>query len=618
MGSAKRRPSNFLQRYRERRKNPTWTASNQNLIIQLLDTARRDPKRTALLGSAPGMTGPVSYRDLMDRVEKLSSALLKLGIRKGDRVAILSPNRPEWTIADFSIMAVGAVTVPIYTTQSPAQMARDLKHSRSKLLFVSNGPHLEPLRTVSKPFPHLKHLVSFDEILSADFPFPRLSLQTLMELGQADRRPLEILASRIAPEDPATIVYTTGAGADPRRAVLLTHQNLLAEKKALEQFLPIHQGTVLLSFLPLAHILQRVVDMAALLGEGQLAYCPDINQVEEMLREVRPHLIVGVPRTYEKIRDTLLENLIYSDTPFKEIYQRLFQWMERDYEQRKQGKRLPTPMQIPMRWLKGSALHRIRERLGGRIQFCFCAGAPLPRDLEIFFEIVQIPLFNVYGMTELTGAVAANRPGCHRTGTVGTPLPGCEIRIGEGAEILVRGETVTPGTYQPARPVQPITDAEGWLATGDLGQIDADGFLTITGRKKEILITAAGKNVAPRPIESKLCRNPYIRQAVVIGDRRKYLTALIVPVFRRLEEFAVRERVLCPNKEELLNHPKVRGLYGQIIAEVNRGLARFETVKGFALLSEPFTRESGELIPAQGLQRDVIERRYKEEIENLY
>ena len=618
MASTKKKKPVSIQRYRERQKKPTHIPSDQNLLILLLDTAKSDPKRTAILGSQSEHYKSISHGDFLDRIEQVANGLRRLKIRKGDRVALLSENRPEWSVADFSIMALGAITVPVYNTLSRQQMAYQLKHSQAKLIFVSNGPHLETLRSIRQKLPHLKRLVILDDKLPQGFNEPDMTLTDLMALGTSDRRPIEILASQIAPEDPATIVYTTGTGSQRQKGILLTHKNFLAEKKALEQIFPIQKGNVLLSFLPLAHILQRVVDIITLLGEGHLAYCPDIDQVQKKLQEIRPHFLVGVPRTYEKIQDTIMENLFYSGPPFKEIYQLLFQWMERGHRLEKKGKKGSAAIELPLQWLKNSAVKKIRERLGGRIRSCFCAGAPLPKDLETFFEIIQTPLFNVYGMTELTGAVTANYPNRHRSGTVGIPLPGCEVRISEDSEVLVRGDVVMTGYYRPSKPPQKATNAEGWFATGDLGRLDKDGFLFITGRKKEILITAAGKNIAPQPIERKLRLNPYIKQAMVVGDGRKYLTALIVPSFSKLNSFAQKERILYLNHEELLEHPKVNKLFKETVSAANKDLSRFETLKKFFLVSEPFTRESGELTPTLRLRRKVIEKRYKDKIETLY
>jgi len=618
MATTKKKTPVSLQRYRERLKKPTHIAPDQNLLIQLLDTAKQDPKRTAILGDKPDQGGSISHGEFLDCIEQVAGGLIQLKIKKGDRVALLSENRPEWSVADFSIMATGAVTVPIYNTLSRQQMAYQLKHSQAKLLFVSNGPHLETLKSIRGKLPHLKRLVFLDDAIPEGFPKTDMSLSDLMDMGHKDRRPIEILAAQIVPDDPATIVYTTGTESQRTKGVLLTHKNFIAEKRALEQVLPIQKGSVLLSFLPLAHILQRVVDMIALLGEGTLAYCSEIDHVQEKLREVRPHILVGVPRTYEKIQHTIMENLFYSGPPFKEIYQRLFTWMESESRRETRGTKISTAIELPMQWLKRSAVKRIRDRLGGRIRYCFCAGAPLPRDLESFFDVIQIPLFNVYGMTELTGAVTANCPELNQRGTVGIPLPGCEVKINDDSEILVRGDVVMSGYYRPSKPPQKVTRAGGWFPTGDLGKMDSDGFLVITGRKKELLITTSGKNIDPQSIERRLRVDPYIKQAMVVGDGRKYLAALIVPSFSKLNEFASKERILYLNHEELVEHPKIEKLYKDTIAKVNKDLSRFETVKKFLLLGEPFSQETGEITPTQRLRRKVIEKRYRNEIDTLY
>lgn len=613
-----RNPSSLSKGYRGKRKKPTDRAPRENLLTHLLKRAKTDPNRVALLGSGAGPEDKISYGELLDRIERVSSGLIRLGIKNGDRVALLSENRPEWTIADFSVMAVGAVTVPIHTNLSPQQLGYQLKHSRARLVLLSEGAHLRNLQAIREKLPRLKGLVFLEERLPDGYGAPDLSIRNLMDLGEKDRRPMEILASRIAPQDPATIVYTSGTTSLWPNGVVLSHRNFLAERKALGGMLQLQKDDVLLSFLPLSHILQRVVDIFTLLEGATLAYCADMEEVPERIREVRPHLLVGVPRTYEKIRDLVMENLLYSAPPLKEIYQRIFRWMESEKYQRERGMQMLPGIGMPLRWLKKRAVRKIRDRMGARLRHCFCAGAPLSRDLEAFFEIIQMPLFNVYGMTEFAGAVTANCPDNHKAGTVGIPLSGCELSFAQDGEILVRGGMVTEGYYRPGRPPEKAAGEQGWFATGDIGRLDSDGFLVITGRKKELLITAAGKNIPPQPIESRLRQNPYVQQAMVVGDGRRYLTALIVPAFPKLEALASKRRILFMNRGELLEHPKIRELYHYVIEDINKDLSRFETLKRFVLLSEQFTQEAGELTPTNRLRRHVIERHYRSEIREMY
>jgi long-chain acyl-CoA synthetase len=613
-----RNPSPLSKGYPRKGKKPTYLAPHDNILIHLLDRAKRDPKRTALLRSRTGPNASIAYGELLNRIERMASGLMRLGIKKGDSVALLSENRPEWTMADFSIMAAGGVSVPIYTSLSPQQMGFQLKHSRVRLIFLSEGPHLQNVKAIRDKLPLLKGLVFLDEDLPEGYGAPDLSLRNLEAVGEKDRRPIEILASKIASRDPATIVYTSGTTSQWPKGVVLTHRNFLAEKEAVGGVLHLQTDDVLVSFLPLSHILQRVVDMVTLLEGATLAYCADMDTVPEKLREFRPHLLVGVPRTYEKIRNLIMENLLYSAPPLKELYQRIFRWMEGEYLQREHRTSMPRGIGMPVRWMKKRAVQKIRDRMGARLRCCFSAGAPLSRDLEAFFEVIQMPLFNVYGMTELTGAVTANCPARHKAGTVGVPLSGCELRFAEDGEILVQGHMVTGGYYRPGKPPERAVDQEGWFATGDIGHLDADGFLVITGRKKELLITAAGKNIPPQPIEGKLRRNPYVKQVMVVGDGRRYLAALIVPAFSKLEALASRKRILFMHRSELLEHPKVRELYHDIVEDINKDFSRFETLKRFALLPEPFTQEAGELTPTNRLRRQIIERRYRREINGMY
>jgi len=618
MGPAEKNTPPLLRKYLETGRKPSAVAADQNLIIQLLGTARKDPGQTVIQGDLPHAPRRVSYGDFLDHVEQAASGLLRLEVKKGDRIAILSENRPEWTLVDVAVLASGGISVPVYSTLSTQQMTYELKHSQSRILFTSSGPHLTTLRKIRDRLPRLERLIVFDEALPDGLSKPDMTLKQFLALGASDRRPLEILASRIGPDDPATIVYTSATDTPDPRGVLLTHRNFLAQKKALERVFHVEKGTVLLSYLPLAHILQRVVDLVAILGQGQLAYCGDIDRVQESLGQVRPHILVGVPRSYEKIQSAIMENIFHGRTPAKAIQPWIFRWMQYSLGEEREGRKTNPVVGMPLRWLRESTVNKIRDRLGGRVRHLFVAGAPLPKDLETFFEVIRIPLLNVYGMTELAGAVTANCPDRRRSGTVGIPLPGVELKIQEDGEILVRGDTVMAGYYLGAKPPKRAVNSQGWFATGDTGRLDEDGFLTITGRKKEILITAAGKNIAAQPIERKLRLHPLVKQAMVVGDGRPYLTALIVPSFPRLNDYALKHRILYLNREELLEHPKILGLYEELIRGVNRDLSRFQTLKKFTLLPEPFTPEAGEVTATQRLRRKVIEKRYHEEIREMY
>jgi len=604
--------------YRRISQKPNRSSPPDNLIIRLLGAAKKDPQHIAVWMAPGERESPLSYGGLLKAVEKLANGLRELGVKKGDRVAVLSDNRPEWAVADFAIMALGAVTVPLYSTLSDRQMSFQLEHSKAKLLFVSDGPHLQALKRILGKGSGLKRRISFERELPDGLHDPDLNWQELLRMGEADPKPLEILAARVFPEDPATIVYTSGTSSQWPKGVLLTHRNFLAQMKALEGILRIRKGDLVLSFLPLAHILQRVVDIKTFLDGGTVAYCADIDKVPEKLLECRPHFLVGVPRTYEKIRDLILETTLHGPTPRKTLSKWIFWWMSSSYSPEEQEIGFPSLMEPFLRWVRKVGTQQIRDRMGGRIRSCFCAGAPLARDLEAFFQAIQTPLYNVYGMTEVGGALAGNGPNGHRPGTVGLPLPGCNVRIRTDEEILVRGDIVSPGYYRPRQRPLRIQDEEGWFPTGDIGRLDPDGFLRITGRKKEILITAAGKNIAPQPIERSLRLNPYVHQAMIVGDGRKYVGALIVPSFHHLDGFAQKNRILFLNRQELLQHPKVHELYAEILARVNKELSRFETIKKFVLLPERFSLEGEELTPTHRMRRSIIERRYRREIESMY
>ncbi|MEW6439609.1 MAG: AMP-binding protein [bacterium] len=589
-----------------------------NLLTRLLDSAKRSPDRIAVLQTSLQKEQPILCGRFLQDVERLASGLQRLGVKKGDRVALLSENRYEWALADFAAMAAGALTVPLHATLSPRLLAHELKHSRTTLLFASEGPRLKELPHIRSQVPGLRRIVFFEGPLPAGFREPDLSLRDVMALGGKKQVPLESLAGRIASIDPATIVYTSGTSGSLPKGVLLTHRNFLAELDALEGLFRVQEGDVLLSFLPLAQILQRVADIKVLLEGGTVSYCPNMDDVPRMLLDTKPHLLVGVPRTYEKIRDLILTDMLKGPSPRKTLSKWIFWWMASAPSPEEKTRALPPLMEPFLRWVKRVGTQPIKDRMGGRIRNCFCAGAPLPRDLEAFFEAVQVPLYNMYGMTELTGPVTGNGPAGHRPGTVGVPLPGCQVRTRPDGEILIRGDSVSPGYYRPRLAPLPATEQDGWFPTGDLGRLDPDGFLVLTGRKKDILITAAGKNIVPQPLERTLRLNPYVQQAIVVGDGRKHLGALIVPSFDHLEAFAGRMRILWLNHQELLEHPKVQELYREVVGKINEERGQLEAIRTFALLPERFTLEADEITPTYRMRRAIIEKRYRREIESLY
>ena len=592
--------------------------SGENIGARLFDTLRNRSEGTAILAKRDGIYRGISCRGMMEKIGKFSAGLRAIGLGKGDRVALLSENRPEWAYADFGALLFGAVTVPIYTTNTPRQICELLEHSSSRALIVEKGA------TVQNLAPHLSKARGLTKIIVMDPSGPEpgdvpdfLSFEDVMDLGAASGGPgVDELTAAVKPRDLASIVYTAGTFGDPKGA-RLTHRNFLAQMESLKEIFPFRPGDITMSFLPLSHILQRVVDLKTFLSGATVAYAERIETMWRNMQEVRPTALIGVPRTFAKIRSIILDELHSSSF----IKRRSFQWarnVEISLTRQKSGKK-PSPMLQGQQMIaRHIFLEQARREMGGRIRHWRCSGAALPRGLAEFFYGMGITIIEGYGMTELCGAATSNYPDRYRFGTVGLPMPGIEVRTADDGEVLVRGETVMDGYHGNDGDDVPIIDADGWLHTGDVGKFDADGFLTITARKKAILVTASGKNVAPMPIEMALQIRPYIARSILVGDDRPYLTALIVPDFRALEIYAQEHKIIYDSYEDLLGKDRVVHLFDGIVKEVNADLARFETIKKYKLIPREFSLENKELTPTLKLRRSVITQHFRNEIDSMY
>jgi len=592
--------------------------SGENIGARLFDILRSRPESTAILAKRDGIYRSITCREMIENIGKFSAGLLAIGLERGDRVALLSENRPEWAYADFGALLFGGVTVPIYPTNTPRQVCGLLVHSDSRALIVDN------INTVRNLVPHLNKARGLRKIIVMDLSGPvpgkvpdHLAFEDVMDLGAAsdNQGPGERRAA-VLPQDMASIVYTAGTLGDPKGA-RLTHRNFLAQVEALEEAFPIGPGDITMSFLPLSHILQRVVDLKSYLSGATVAYAENIDTMWKNMQEVRPTLLAGVPRTFSKIRSIILDELHSSSI----LRRRAFEWarnVEISMAGRHSGKKLSPVLLGQQRIARRFFLERVRAEMGGRIRHWRCSGAPLARGLAEFFYGMGITIIEGYGMTELCGAATTNLPDSFRFGTVGTPMPGIEVRTADDGEILVRGDTVMAGYHGKSGDDDPIIDADGWLHTGDVGKFDADGFLTITARKKAILVTASGKNVAPMPIEMALQIRPYIARAIVVGDDRPYLTALIVPDFRALEAYAQQHNIVYDSYQDLLGKDRVVRLFDGIVKEVNSDLARFETIKKYRLIPREFSLENEELTPTLKLRRSVIGQHFRDEIDSMY
>jgi long-chain acyl-CoA synthetase len=565
----------------------------------------------------------LSSKELFERIRDLSLGLQSLGVTAGDRVAIVAESRPEWLLADLAILAVGGVTVPIYATLAAAQARYILNDSSARVAVVSTRLQLEKIQQVRHELPALEAIVLMDGWRDADTPSV-ISFAQLAERGHArlagsewgTAREFQTAARAVRPDDLATIIYTSGTTGEPK-GVMLTHGNLVANLRAAADVLSVSQEDVALSFLPLSHAFERMVAYVYLLCGVTLVFAESFDTIGRDIGVVRPTLLTGVPRVYEKLHGRIMEKGQTSST----FRASLFRWavgvgMARGRaELRGESPGLLTSLQIPL--ADRLVFAKIREALGGRVRYLISGSAPLLPSLAEFFHGVGLPILEGYGLTETAPILTVNPPDAPRVGTVGKAIPGVELRIADDGEILARGPNVMAGYYnKPGASADVLRN--GWFHTGDIGTIDAQGYLRITDRKKDLLVTSGGKKIAPQPIEAVLKRSPLVAEAVILGDRRKYAAALIVPDFAALERRLKDLGRPAGPREELVTRPDVLALYQEIVDALNLGLAQFERIKRIALLPAEFSIESGELTPTLKVKRKVVEDRWRDTIETMY
>jgi long-chain acyl-CoA synthetase len=558
---------------------------------------------------------PMSSQEFGRRVTQTARALHHWGIRKDDRIAILSENRPEWPIADLACLLLGAVTVPLYTTLTPEQSAFVLKDSGCRAIFVSSDHQLHKILLVLAQT-SLEKIVIMDPIeLTGDLAPEASICVTMDEIAQQLplelSRDLESQARSIVPDDLATIVYTSGTTGTSKGA-MLTHGNIASNINYSLLGFNMRPGLVSMSFLPLCHITARHVDFSLLYHGVTLAYCPFIEQLPVALQEVRPSIFVAVPRVYEKIYAQAAQKA--KGFPKHTIFSWALSVGDKHKPEILAGR---TPDSL--NWMLANKLvfSKIREGMGGNVETFISGGAPLGRELAEWYATAGIRIHEGYGLTETSPVIAVNTPVNHRIGTVGKTLPNIDVRIAEDGEILVRGPSVFKGYWN--RPEE-TRDAlvNGWFKTGDIGNIDADGYLSVTDRKKDLIKTSGGKFIAPQPIENSLKLNAFIGTAAILGDKRKFPAVIVSPNFSLLEDWARRNNISFASRPELISHPQVQALYDQIVEGINANLARFEKLKRVLLVADEFTAADGALTPTMKLKRRVIEERYRRQIDELY
>ncbi|HKM85720.1 MAG TPA: long-chain fatty acid--CoA ligase [Terriglobales bacterium] len=578
-----------------------------NDILLAVCKKRRD--RVMLQRRALGWV-PISSTEIYRGVVGVARALESWGVGKGDRVAILSENRPEWTITDFAALSLGAVTVPVYSTQTAEQTAFLLNDCGARVIAVSTKHQLEKVLTIQRHTP-VERIMVMDAVETAH----AVQMQGLMLRGPADFDPeFDVRARSIGPDDLATIIYTSGTTGTAKGA-MLTHRNMASNiASSMEGFGFGTKEEVSVSFLPLSHVTARHVDFALLYRGVVLAYCPDIAQLAQALTEVQPNIFVAVPRVYEKIRQQVI--LKATGFPRSAIYRWALS-VGRAHRAKTLAGTQPSALSWKMKIANRLVFSRVRAGMGGKAEEFISGGAPLGRELAEWYADIGISIHEGYGLTETSPVIAVNTPGEHKLGTVGKPLANVEVRLADDGEVLVRGPSIFRGYWnRPEETRNAFVD--GWFKTGDIGQLDSEGYLSITDRKKDLIKTSGGKFIAPQPIENSLKLNPLIGTAVVIGDRRKFPAVLISPHFPVLEDWARANQVEIISRETLVANVKVQALYDGIIEELNQNLARFERLKRVLIVAEEFSAADGTLTHTLKVRRRGIEDRYRALIDEMY
>jgi len=588
----------------------------ETLAELFLNTIKSYPKDEFMLYKKEGHYVPFSTEEFGNFVKHFSLGLKEFGAEAGDKLIILSENRPEWVIADFANLCLGGITVPIYTSLVAEQIKYIIDDSDAKIVVYSNQEQWKKIESIKNELKKVKYYIT----CSSQAPKGVLTYQQILEKGKkiAQEKPdlFENLALQVKPEDEASIIYTSGTTGIPK-GVILKHSNFLSNIKTASIILEFSDKDTVLSFLPLSHVLERMVTFTYVYKGCTIGYAESVETVAENLLEIKPHIMVSVPRVFEKIYSKVIDNVLSSSG----VKRKIFFWalkVGKEYG-RKKVLRQPISGYLQLRRNLAHKLvySKIIERTGGRIRFFVSGGAPLSKDIAEFFYALGLVVLEGYGLTETSPVISVNTFENLRFGSVGKPIPGVEVKIAQDGEILTRGPHVMKGYYKKEAETRETFEGD-WFRTGDIGHFDEDGFLVITDRKKDLIVTAGGKNVAPQPIENILKTNPYISNAVVIGDRQRFISALIVPNFEKLEEYAKFSSIPYEGRSDMVKNEKIINF---MLAEVDRStpnLASYEKVKKIALLDREFEIEKGEITPTLKVKRNIIERQYKDLIASLY
>jgi len=582
------------------------------------DAVERHQRADAVTSKVNGVWTPISHATILERVRRAAYGLAQLGIVANDRVGILSENRPEWLMADYACLLSSITDVPIYPTLPAEQIPYLLNDSGAKAIFVSTAAQAQKIASIRSQTPALTHVIGFAATVADGCDLTFADLERLGAAQESEERNAQFKRDALAvtSDQLLTLIYTSGTTGNPK-GVMLTHDNVHSNVMATKTSLQVDTHDVALSFLPLSHIFARSGDYFLFANGVSIVYAESIDTVPLNMSEVRPTLMMSVPRLYEKIYARVLENAVSSGGLKKHIFFWAKRVGERAADETFAGRTPGGLLALQASLADRLVFSKLRARMGGRMRFFVSGGAPLSPDIAKFFYSAGLPILEGYGLTETSPVITCNTIQNYRLGTVGRPIAGVEVSIAKDGEILTRGPHVMKGYYNNPQATRDAIDDGGWFATGDIGELQ-DGYLRITDRKKDIIVTAGGKNIAPQPIESKLKTNKYVSQAVMIGDKRKFPSVLILPNWDQLDKWAASQGIVWTARSELLAMPTIHAKMEKEVQQTLTGVAHYEMPKKVALLEHDFSIERGELTPKLSVKRRVIDKTYKELIDSLY
>jgi long-chain acyl-CoA synthetase len=583
----------------------------QTLNDVLVRATGRGERAVIMAQESPTQWTPITSDQLYGRVRSLADVLMAWGIGKGDRVALLCENRWEWLVVDFAVLAIGAVDIPLYPTLTPDQIGYMLRDSGARAIFVSSQEQYQKICGAGE-LPDLEQVVVMDPGSYAGATAFAELMKNAAGKQQKDAS-FDAMLQQAQPGDLATIIYTSGTTGEPK-GVMLTHGNFASNLNYSTGPLGLGEEDVSISFLPLSHVTARHLDYALLCHGTKLAYCVKFEQLAEAMKIVRPTIFVAVPRVYEKIRQA-----VEAKSAASSLKHKIFQWA---FAVGKKHRAEVVTGRKPggLAWSLANKLvfSKIAEAFGGRTRIFIAGGAPLGIDTGGWFADAGISILEGYGLTETSPVIALNYPGANRIGTVGRPLENVQCRFAEDGELEVKGPSIFSGYWKKDDQTREAFTPDGWFKTGDIGNQDAEGFLSITDRKKELLKTSGGKLIAPQPIENKLKANTLVGNAAMVGDKHKFACVLISPNVTALKSWASGQGVAADDMESLARDPKVVRAYEEIVGRVNQGLAHFESIKRVCVVPDEWSVETDELTPSLKLKRRVIEKKYAKQIEEFY